>query len=150
MEKQIMRALMAVIIVAAAVVTATAQTGQRLVVHVPFDFVVGGRQMRAGDYTVRRITHESDTALIIRGADGREAAMVLTSASGKEPSRAELTFRRYGEGYFLASVSIPGTLSVRDVPRSKSEGRLARALIGRAGATGGDASETVTVKGSMQ
>jgi hypothetical protein len=128
MKKQIMRALLGIAILAATAATASAQAGRRLSVHVPFDFVVNGKQLPAGDYTVRRITKESDTAFVIQSADGRDAAAVITNSSGEEPARAELTFRQHGEDYFLASVSIPGTASVREVPRSKSEDRRAREL----------------------
>ena len=150
MKKQIMRALLGIAILAATAATATAQSGRRLSVHVPFDFVVGGKQMPAGDYNVRRITKESETALLIQSADGRSAATVMTNSSGREPSRAELTFRQHGDDYFLASVSIPGTVSVREVPRSKSEQRRTRELIEQARAGGEDSDKTVTVAGSIR
>ncbi len=152
MKKQIMIALLGITILAAMAVTASAQAGRRLTVHVPFDFVVGGRQLPAGDYSVRRITKESETALMIQSADGRSAATVMTNASGEEPSRAELTFRQHGDEYFLASVSMPGTVSVREVPRSKAEQRRTRELIEQAEAGRGpeEPAAVVTVAGTVQ
>lgn len=153
MKKQIMRALLGITILAATAFTAGAQAGsRRLYVHVPFDFVAGGRQLPAGDYSVRRITAGSETALMIQSEDGRNITTVMTNASGREPARAELTFRQQGEDYFLASVSIPGAVSVREVPRQKAEGRRTRELIeqARAGGGGGGATKTVTVAGSVR
>lgn len=152
MKKQIMVALLGIAVLAATTVTAGAQAGRRLFVHVPFDFVAGGKQLPAGDYNVRRITKESETALLIQSADGRNTASVITNASGREPSRAELVFRQHGDDYFLASVSIPGTASVREVPRSKAEQRRTRELIEQAGArpVGAPPAQTVTVIGSVR
>ena len=107
--------------------------------------------MPAGDYSVRRVSENSETALLIQSEDGRSAVTVITNASQHEPLRAELNFRRRGESYFLASVSIPGTAGVREVPPSKGETRHVRELIEQARATSGDATDmTVTIKGSVE
>jgi hypothetical protein len=151
MKKQIMRTLLVFALMTVLAASAYAQSGRRLTVHVPFDFVVAGKQMPAGDYSVRRVTKDSENALIIRSADGRSVAPVFTNASHREPNRAELRFRRHGESYFLAEVSIPGTAGVREVPRSKSEEKRVRELIEQAKADGGGATgKTITVMGSVQ
>src|ERR1044071_8397657 len=148
MKKQIMRALLGIALLTTLAVSANAQAGDRMNVHVPFDFVVAGRQLPAGDYSVRRIRTDLETALVIQSADGRSAVTVFTNAGAKEPSRAELTFRVRGESYFLASVSIPGTASVRQVPPSKSATKRVRELIAQAKADGSgedDSAKIVTV-----
>jgi hypothetical protein len=117
--------------------------------HIPFDFVVAGKQLPAGDYSVRPVSKYSETALVIQSEDGRSVATVFTQASQREPQRAELRFRRQGESYFLSEVSIPGTAGVREVPRSKSEEKRVRELTEQAKA-GGATDKTVTVIGSMQ
>lgn len=153
MKKQIMRALLGFTLLTTLAASAQAQAGRRLNVHVPFDFVVAGRQLPAGDYSVRRVTKDSESTLIIQGKDGRGAATVITNAGAREPASAELTFRRRGGSYFLASVSIPGTASVRQVPPSKSETKRVRELIEQAkadGDSGGDSAGIVTVTGSVQ
>ena len=149
MKKQIMRALLGLAIITTLAVSAYAQADQRITVHIPFDFVVSGRQLPSGDYRVRRISKDSQSALFIQSEDGRGAAMVFTQAGPREPLRAELRFRQYGESYFLSEVSIPGTASVREIPRTKSEDKRVRELIEQAKADG-DSSKTVTVIGSVQ
>ncbi|HVF43671.1 MAG TPA: hypothetical protein VM936_11700 [Pyrinomonadaceae bacterium] len=149
MKKQIMGALAGFALTLVMTASVYAQAGRRVRVHVPFDFVVAGRLMPAGDYSVRRVSKDSENALLIQSADGRKAATVFTNASGREANRAELGFRQQGESYFLAEVSIPGTAGVREIPRSKSEEKRVRELIEQATA-GGDSGKTVTVAGSVQ
>lgn len=152
MKKQIMRALLGFALLMIMTASADAQADRRMRIHIPFDFVVAGKQLPAGDYSVRRVAKESQSAIFIQREDGRVAAMVFTNASSREPERAELRFRRHGESYFLSEVSIPGTASVREIPRSKSEEKRVRELIeqAKAGGDNGDASKTVTVIGSLQ
>ena len=152
MKKQIMRALLGFALLTTLAASAYAQDGGRMSVHIPFDFVVAGRQLPAGDYKVRRVTNHSANALIIQSEDGRTATTVFTNAGAEEPSRAELQFRQYGESYFLASISLPGTANVRQVPPTKSETKRVRELIEQARADGdsGDIAGTVTVRGSVR
>ena len=150
MKKQIMSALVGFALTMVMAASAFAQSGRRLTVHVPFDFVVAGRQMPAGDYSVRRVSKNSENALLIQSADGRKVATVFTNSSRREANRAELSFRQHGETYFLSEVSIPGTAGVREIPPSKSEAKRVRQLIEQAKADGGDSGKTVTVVGSVQ
>ena len=151
MKKQIMRALLGFALLAVMTASAYAQAAERMSVHIPFDFVVAGKQLPAGDYRVRRILKDSEGALVIQSEDGRSAALVFTNASHREPKRAELTFRQYGDSYFLSEVSIPGTAGVREIPRSKSEEKCVRELIEQANADDGGATDkTITVRGSVR
>lgn len=150
MKKQIMRTLLGFALLTVLAASAYAQSGRRMTVHVPFDFVVAGKQMPAGDYSVRRVSKDSENALVIQSADGRKVATVFTNSSRREASRAELSFRQHGESYFLAEVSIPGTACVREVPRSKSEEKRVRELIEQAKADGGATTKSVTLMGSVQ
>jgi len=147
MKKQISRALLGL---AATLALASAAAGQVLhtvTVRVPFDFVAGGKQLPAGRYTARRIKSDSETALLIRSEDGRAAAVVLTDRGGANPSAAALVFRQYGDRHFLAEVSMPGTASARELPKSSAERRLEREL---AEQHKSGESKTVTVVGSVQ
>jgi len=150
MKKQIMRALLGFAILTVLAASVYAQTaGRRIKVHVPFDFVVAGKQLPAGDYSVRRLSKDSETALLVQSEDGRSVVAVLTQSGAREPQRAELRFRQHGESYFLAEISIPGATGVREIPRSKNEEKRVRELIEQAKADG-DTSKTVTLIGSVQ
>lgn len=148
MKKQITVALLSLSLMFAAAAAASAQAAGLMRVHVPFDFAAGGKQLRAGNYTVRRVRSDAESTLLIRSEDGRVAAVVLTNAGGAAASRASLSFRQYGELYFLAEVSIPGTASVRELPKSGGEKRVEGELIEEAG---DDAvARKVTIVGSMR
>lgn len=149
MKKQIMRTLLGFALMTVLAASSYAQSGRRMTAHVPFDFVVAGKQLPAGDYSIRRISKDSEVGLIIQSADGRKVATVFTNSTRRDAERAELSFRQHGESYFLAEISIPGTAGVREVPRSKSEENRVRELIEQAKADGA-ASKTVTVIGSVR
>jgi hypothetical protein len=146
MKKQISRALLGLAAALMLVVAVNAH-GLHAFVSVPFDFVAGNKQMPAGRYTVRRIKADAESALLIRSEDGRSIAVVLTNAGEKNPRAAAFTFRQLGDRYFLAEVSMPGTASARELPRTNAERRLEREL---AEQNKSDESKTVTVVGNVQ
>ncbi|HJQ32985.1 MAG TPA: hypothetical protein VJ866_12435 [Pyrinomonadaceae bacterium] len=148
MKKQISVALLGLALLFAAAASASAQATAHMRIHVPFDFVAGKKLLHAGDYSVRRVSDAAASGLIIQREDGGDAAVLLTNSNGGVPSRAALTFRQYGEHYFLAEVSIPGTSSVRRLPKDGAEKKAERETIEEA-AAGGEA-KTVTVTGSLR
>jgi hypothetical protein len=87
--------------------TAQASTTTVLRANVPFPFVVNGKNLPAGKYTVQR----DDTApgiLVVRQAEGKYAAAIVSTIpdSGKDPagSKPALTFKRYENQYRLSNV----------------------------------------------
>ncbi len=128
MQKQITRALalFGLLFLSAAFTSTSAQGARLIVVHIPFEFVVGNERLPAGDYTVRRIVRDSEKALLIRGTDGSAAAIVHTNAVETKAAspRAKLTFTQYDEQYFLSQVWTPGSRIVRELTKS----RLQRSL----------------------
>jgi hypothetical protein len=150
MKKQITSALLGFAMLFVLAASASAQTTRRIAVQIPFDFVAGRTQLPAGKYTVRRIQSNSESALMFESEDGRNKITVLTNSGGGDaPVSAQVVFRQRGERYFLASVSLPGTSSVRVAPETKAEKKLARELSEQAKA-GNAASKSVTVIGSVQ
>ncbi|MDT5268813.1 MAG: hypothetical protein QOH49_999 [Acidobacteriota bacterium] len=146
MKKQISRALLGLAAALVLAVAANAQVLHKVVMRVPFEFVAGEKQMPAGRYTVQRIKSDAESALLIRSEDGRATAVVLTNTGEPQPSSAALVFRQHGERHFLAEVSMPGTASVRELPKTAAERRLEREL---AEQKSGE-SKIVTVVGNVQ
>jgi len=146
MKKQISRALLGLAAALALAVAANAQVLHEVTVRVPFDFFAGGKLMPAGRYDVRRVRSDAETALIIRSEDGRTSAVVITNTGKADPRAAAFVFRQRGDRHFLAEVSMPGTASVRELPKTGAERRLERELAEQKG----DESKTVTVVGSVQ
>ena len=78
----------------------------RVSADVPFNFMVDGKELKAGKYTVSRIsTINSLGALIIRSADSKQAANFnVNGVTDKEEAQPRLVFHRYGNQYFLAQI----------------------------------------------
>jgi len=71
---------------------------------IPFDFIVSGKTLPAGNYEIRRI-NDSPEGLVIRNVvDKRDHVMFETEAveAKKIPRRSEIVFHRYGDTYFLS------------------------------------------------
>ncbi|HYH86137.1 MAG TPA: hypothetical protein VEX60_11835 [Pyrinomonadaceae bacterium] len=149
MKKQITSALLGFAMLFATAASTSAQTAHRIAIRIPFDFVAGQTELPAGKYTIRRIQSDSESALLFESVDGRSKATVLTNSGDDAPVSARVVFRQRGERYFLASVSLPGTSSVRVAPESKAERKLARELSEKA-KSGDAASKSVTVIGGIQ
>ena len=120
---------------ALAVVLAAPVSAQILTLRasVPFDFVVSGRTMPAGDYVLGTL---GDVGLlrVQNTVAGITPAFSMTNA-GAGPSDSDsafLTFRRYGNDYFLAEIWNGSAAVGRSVPMSPTEREKARsASIGK-------------------
>lgn len=151
MRKQITSALLGLATLFVLAAAAHAQTARGIAVQVPFDFVAGQKRLAAGRYIVRRVGSDSGSTLLIESADGRSAAVVFTGEGESSPRAAQVVFRRRGESFFLASVSVPGAASVREVPESRAEKKLAEELARRAKSGASDAAvKTVAVAGEVR
>ena len=109
-----------------AATTIYAQSSQKLIVAVPFDFTVGNTMLQAGAYTVNLGLAPSTIAL--RSADGRAAEMIVSHAAvALTPTKnAKLVFNRYGDRYFLRQVWNVTSSIGREVPKSARERELAQ------------------------
>jgi len=93
--------------------------------QVPFDFIVNGKTMPAGECT---IIAENDGTRVLWVASGDERAYVLpTSTQSRDAStETNLVFRKYGDRYFLARINREGSSFGYKLPASKLERELAR------------------------
>jgi hypothetical protein len=87
-----------------AMMSVNAQTPSRVEVKIPFDFVAGKAQLKAGTYSVKRV---SDNTLAIRSIDGKTTSLIdapLTIGSQYPKAGERLVFNQYGDQYFLSQV----------------------------------------------
>jgi hypothetical protein len=119
--------LIVVLALATAVVSANAQSSNKVVADIPFEFVVGGQAMPAGKYTATASTQNS---LIVRSDDAKNSAIRLTNSivPQRNKTHARLVFHRYGERYFLAEVWSGSDSSGRQLLRSREERAIEREL----------------------
>ena len=86
---------------------------------VPFSFKVGDKVLPAGEY---RITAENQIVRV-QNTNGKENAVTLTQrtrGTNHNLSDAKLTFRRYGDQYYLSQVWLPDTLG-RELKKPRRE-----------------------------
>jgi hypothetical protein len=105
MKKQILRnTAMLGLFLMLAVATANAQTASRAEVTVPFDFLAGKVTLKAGSYSVKKL---SGNTIAIRSVDGETTALVnaqLSLDSRDFKAGQRLVFNKYGDRYFLSQV----------------------------------------------
>ena len=94
---------------------------------IPFDFIVRGRTLPAGTYTIRRI-NDSSEALEIENFRLNSHIMFETEPfeSRSAPERSELVFHRYGDTYFLRQVRTAGEEEGLALATSRAERELQR------------------------
>lgn len=114
---------MITLFIAVAASGVAAQAGSRVVVNIPFDFVVGEKTLSAGEYTIKTISRNSSQALLVQSADGSESVLTITNRVEARASQAnsKVLFRQYGDKYFLSQVWTRGSTAGRELPRSKAE-----------------------------
>ena len=108
----------------------TSRNTQQLRANIPFAFDAGNKILAAGDYKVQVVNPSSDHSVLqIASTDGKSSVMVKTTdIQGQSSEKAKLTFRRYGDQYFLAQIWMAAESSGLDTPRPKAEKSLRRQL----------------------
>jgi len=101
--------------------SAHAQTAMK--VNIPFDFVVNGHNMSAGEYRVGSLGNGGD-AIALQGTDNA-IALTFACRAGEPSATSKLIFHRYGTEYFLAQVWNAGQNSGRQLPSSAAEREIA-------------------------
>ena len=147
--------LIVVLAFASAVVSANAQSANRVVADIPFEFVVGDRAMAVGEYTLKANGTQGN-ALIIQSLDAKSSAIRLTNAIERPRSqghtKARLVFHRYGQRYFLAEVWSGADTTGRQLLKSRQERAIERELasIQRQGELTNGAYETVEIVATLR
>jgi hypothetical protein len=120
-----MSAVMLFAVFAASLVVANGQSSARVSAQIPFDFVIGGKTLSAGRYSVSTDTQDH-SALLVRNMESNSAAVRLSNPvqSQRSKNNARLVFHRYGQTYFLAEVWQGGDNAGWALRASKAERKL--------------------------
>ena len=114
---------------ALAIVLAAPVSAQTVTVRVsvPFDFLVGGRTMPAGDYIVAT-SGNTGMVLVQNLTRGIVPVMAPSNATDgpRDTGKAFLAFRRYGSDYFLAKIWDGSADAGRSLPTSTIEREKAK------------------------
>ena len=124
MNKQILNAVITLSVIAALSIAGFAGLDRSVKANIPFDFMVGGEKLPAGQYTVD--TGIVQSAMVVRNWNTKRVAGAITqSFQVRAGSKPQLVFRRYGDQYFLAKMITYS--SGIEAPRSKAEREAAKA-----------------------
>jgi len=129
MKKHIYIASLVLVVLVAISAQAQSRSNQQLRFHVPFAFNAGNNVLPAGDYRVAIVNPASDHSVLrITSSDGKSTMIPTTDVEGWASSKAKLSFRHYGDRYFLAQVWMAGESTGLVAPTSKSEKALRQQL----------------------
>lgn len=82
---------------------------KRVNVTIPFDFVLGNRQLKAGDYVVQSTGAPGANALLFRSGDGpAQIVLAVPIATKKIGNHERLVFHTYGGDHFVSEVWLMG------------------------------------------
>ena len=104
--------------------TSKAQSSKDAQFEIPFEFIVKDKVFPAGTYSIERLNPGNPSLLIMKNTHGKDKIVFLTQSFNKEQTNnARLTFKFFGNNYFLGSVWINnnhnGQLALLPSPRDK-------------------------------
>ena len=117
MRKQLLSAVLALTCVLGLGLGAQAESDNRVVTNVPFEFVAAGATLPAGIYTVDRVSTPSDSHLIIRNSE-HGIFLLPASFDGASVQGALLSFEHVGNKYFLSKVKTLAGVYTIGTPRA--------------------------------
>ena len=92
-----------------------AQDGAKIKATIPFNFVVGNKELKAGDYVIE--SSLANSALQFRSEDGGVQQIVFTVPieSNRTGNHERLLFNHDGDQYFLSQVWLSGDENGREL-----------------------------------
>lgn len=83
---------------------------KRIKVNIPFDFVVGNKQLKAGEYVVQSAGTLGGDALLFRSEDGigRQIVFAVPIETNKTGNHERLVFHTYGGEHFVSEIWFTG------------------------------------------
>ena len=98
------------------------------IVTVPFEFVVGAKVLPAGTYTVRNVSDDRSSPLVISNRDQGASTFVLPYVSDSVATdMPKLSFNKVGDRYFLSRIQTEATVYRIHVLDSSVNETLAKA-----------------------
>jgi hypothetical protein len=104
MNKQYLRILAATIGFCGLSLAAKGQTVDRIEVNIPYQFVVNGKTLPAGTYSVSRASDKIEGALILSNFENHIGAVVLAKRVESSDNRSEVSFDEVGGQHFLSKI----------------------------------------------
>ena len=136
--KKYAKILVAVVFILGLSGAAEAENQDGVIATLPFSFVVGGKTLPAGTYTVRTVSGESGL-LMITNHDTSKSVLVLPYVSESASTvKPELDFQQGGEEHFLSTIHTVWRIYRIPVSQSALTEAVAAASRNDAPASGGN------------
>ena len=118
MLKQSVRAVVLFFSLITSVVSVNAQSRHRFTVHVPFQFVLNGQTLTAGEYVIERTDPAKPNIVTLKKADGGVVRVIITQPVEREHPSTEssLIFIRRGDRRYLFQVWNVGAMNGSEIP----------------------------------
>lgn len=92
------------LILALSAVPGDAQDGPRIKATIPFNFVVGNKELKAGDYVIQRVRESGVLTFRNEDTGDQQIAFAVPVESTKTGNQESLIFDRCGDEYFLSQI----------------------------------------------
>jgi len=125
MKRQVSSVCAAFVLIAAfGAVTAPAQSSARWQANIPFEFIVLGKTLPAGKYTMSTVSAIDPSVIAVRNAHSCAHAWTQGADAKESDGTNKLVFNRYGDKYFLSQIRDHDGRVARYLPKSKLEREL--------------------------
>jgi hypothetical protein len=123
MVKQSVRAVVLFFSLITSVVSVNAQSRHRFTVHVPFQFVLNGQTLTAGEYVIERTDPAKPNIVTLKKADDGILRVIITQRVERDnPSTASsLIFIRREGKHYLFQVWNVGAMNGSEIPSYERE-----------------------------
>jgi hypothetical protein len=114
-------------------VSVAAQSERTTIKNIPFSFIVGGKTLPAGEYTVEPNRRDSNNVWLVQSRDGHASALFTTMSvrASETQEKTKFVFHKYGDQYFLSQIWTLGGNSGRELLMPRLERELAKNTIER-------------------
>ena len=129
MKKQALRTFtMLSLVLMLTAVSVCAQSERSGVLNIPFNFIVGGKTLPAGEYTVEPNKKDSHNVWLVQSREGNASALFATMSvrANQTQEETKLVFHKYGDQYFFSQIWTPGGNSGRELLMPRLERELAK------------------------
>ena len=109
---------------------AHAQESVRINARIPFDFVVGDKQLKAGDYVIESLLDHKALRFRSQNGDVQQLALTVPIETNKIGNHERLIFHRDSDKYFLSQVWFSGDEDGRDLIPGVQEKNLGKSQSG--------------------
>ncbi len=129
MNKQAIRTFtMLSLVLMVTAVSVCAQSERSGVLNIQFNFIVGGKTLPAGEYTVEPNKKDSRNVWLVQSKEGNASALFTTLPvrANQTQEETKLVFHKYGDQYFLSQIWTPGGNTGRELLMPRIERELAK------------------------